>query len=148
MRVPPLVSDFFDWRWAPCVGLTAGSLAFVGLAILLIPAQFGAAPRSDSQLSFDRPSAPPQRALFGASLARTSLPGFGQRPSDEASPPPPPAPAVNDPTPPPPRGFSPVAERAEPPPPPPPPVLEVPPPVPAALIPPPPDPNLPAPAVQ
>jgi hypothetical protein len=126
MRVSPLVSEFFEWRWAPCVGLTAGSLAFVALALLLIPTQFDGAPASSSLASvspaFDRPESPaPQRALFGASLAR-SLPGIGRN-SDQASPPPRPARvepvAVSEPAPQ--RGFSPVIDRPEPPPPPPPP---------------------------
>jgi hypothetical protein len=69
MRAPQWVSDFFDWRWAPCVGLTAGSLAFVALALLLIPTHFGGEPRVVSSLSAYE-SQQPQRAIFSSALAR------------------------------------------------------------------------------
>ena len=69
MRVPQMVSDFFDWRWAPCVGLTAGSLAFVALALLVIPTRFDGEQRAGATLSsFDSPR--PQSALYAAALAR------------------------------------------------------------------------------
>jgi hypothetical protein len=119
MRVPEVVSEFFEWRWAPCVGLTAGSLAFVALSLLLIPTQFGSAkvPTAEAQRSFDRPGAPLPRALYGASLAR-GLPVLGQH-EGEAEQAPPPAPLrpvanIAAEAPPPARGFSPVAERPEP----------------------------------
>ena len=121
MLVPQLVSDFFEWRWAPCVGLTLGSLGFVALALLLIPTQFDGAPASSQASSgvFDRPSSSPQRALFGASLTRESA-GFTRRASEDVNPTrlepaaaPAPAPDLS---PPPQRGFSPIAEREAPPP--------------------------------
>ncbi len=70
MRAPQWVSDFFDWRWAPCVGLTAGSLAFVALALLLIPTHFGGEPRVVSSLSAYE-SQRPQRAIFSSALSRS-----------------------------------------------------------------------------
>ena len=124
MRVPQLVSDFFAWRWSPCVGLTAGSLTFVLLALLLIPSQVGEPPpRKDVLGAFEPPA---RRALFGASLAQetrdigpglaaeTTAPRARQRPVDPVSP----APQ---------RGFSPIADREPPPVPPVPPVPAVPP---------------------
>lgn len=74
MRVPSLVSEFIEWRWAPCVGLTAGSLAFVALSLLLIPAQIESTPALAEALRTNRvSSAPQQRALFGASLATRTV---------------------------------------------------------------------------
>jgi hypothetical protein len=110
----------FGWRWAPCVGLTLGSLAFVAFSVLLIPAQFGSAPGPVAEAperSFDRPSPPAPRALYGASLAR-GLPEFGQRSAAQAPPTQRPAPPPNSPeavTPAPVRGFSPIVDRPEPP---------------------------------
>jgi hypothetical protein len=114
MRAPQLVSDFLAWRWAPCVGLTAGSLTFVALALVLIPTRIGGEPRLGSTLStFDSPI--PQRAIFSSSLAR-SMPDRPERRFDEPTvarslPPPP---ATSNPTgAPPQRGFSPIIERVE-----------------------------------
>jgi len=120
MRVPQPVSDFFEWRWAPCVGLTAGSLAFVALALLLIPTRVGE-PRAASTLSsFDSP--PPQRALYGSSLARRLTEPADPQPNDArvARSQPAAAPQSNETSPAPQRGFSPILDRPEPPPPPPP----------------------------
>jgi hypothetical protein len=129
MRVSQLVSDFFEWRWAPCVGLTAGSLTFVALALLLIPTHFGGQPRAATTLnSFDVPR--PQRAPYSSSLSR-SLAEAERRPEEDmrgahTQPPSdrqaPAAGAVVQ------RGFSPILERPE-----------LPPPAPAAV-------ELPAPA--
>lgn len=44
MRAPRFVQEFFDWRWATCVVLIAAALAFVALALLLIPTRIGGAP--------------------------------------------------------------------------------------------------------
>ncbi|HEY0469946.1 MAG TPA: hypothetical protein VGC79_37425 [Polyangiaceae bacterium] len=118
MRAPQLVNDFFEWRWAPCVGLTAGSLTFVALALLVIPTRLGGEPRVGSTLSaFDGPQ--PQRAIFSSSLTRSatepesrtaddarsarSLPRSGPHGNDETGV----APR---------RGFSPIIERPAPPP--------------------------------
>ena len=149
MRVTPLVSEFFEWRWAPCVGLTAGSLAFVALALLLIPTQFDSA-TSGSNLSrlpnetalLDRPAGTPPRALFGASLPR-SLAGIG-RDSERSNPTRhermEPAPGMSEQAAPPQRGFSPIIDRPEPPPAPPPPAP--PPPMPVEVAPQPPPANV------
>jgi len=127
MRVPEMVSDFFDWRWAPCVGLTAGSLAFVVLAVLLIPTRFDGEPRAAATLS-SFPNPRPQRALYASSLA-ASLAETEHAPDDSRMARP--APQSN------PqaiqtgasfqRGFSPILDR----PPAPPPAAPAPPPAPA-----------------
>ena len=115
MRVPQLVSDFFDWRWAPCVGLTAGSLAFVALALLFIPKRLGGEPQVISTLSsLDYPR--PQRAILGASLTRSAT--QVEVPREEelrvARALPPPSPPSNEVSAPPQRGFSPILDRPEP----------------------------------
>ncbi|MEO6601383.1 MAG: hypothetical protein ABIQ16_16010 [Polyangiaceae bacterium] len=141
MRVPPMVSEFFEWRWAPCVGLTGGSLGFVALALLLIPTQFDGAPGASSLRSetalLDRAMMAPQRAMLSASLPRSSA-GMGSdteqaRPPSHREPFTPP-PSMNEQAAPPPRGFSPIIDRPEPPPAPPPPAP--PPPAPVEVVPP------------
>jgi hypothetical protein len=126
MALPPVISDFLDWRWMPCVALTAGSLVFVGLAVLLIPSQIDGAKPTASLSSFDRPAAPPS-TTFGASLPQSPMMGEPVRRVMMAPPAPPPP--------------MPVAERTADPPPAP----ETPPlPPPAQDAPaPPPDPNAP-----
>ena len=115
MRMPPLIKDFLAWRWAPCVALTTGSLAFVGLAVLLIPGQIDAARSTDTSNAFDQPPRS-AHAMYNASLAQgvalaqnTVSPG----PTENA---PQPQPARFRPQPPPlstpaARGFSPVLEK-------------------------------------
>src|ERR1041384_1656562 len=79
MRAPQLVNDFIQWRWAPCVGLTGGSLAFVALALLVIPTDLGGEPRVVSTLSsYETPR--PQRAIFSSALARTETGAEERRP--------------------------------------------------------------------
>jgi hypothetical protein len=113
-----MVSDFFEWRWAPCVGLTGGSLAFVALAVLLIPTRVGE-PRAITPLNTES-SPPPQRALYGSSLARNLTEPAEPRPNIRvARSMPPPAPRSAEMSPPPQRGFSPIIDRPEPPAPPP-----------------------------
>jgi len=115
MRVPRLVSDFFDWRWAPCVGLTGGSLAFVALALLFIPTHLGGEPREVSTLSaFDSPRT--QRAIYSSALTQSAGEPETRR-SDEtrvaraAAPSSPPRSEMAAPQQ---RGFSPILERPEP----------------------------------
>ena len=137
--------EFLEWRWTPCVALIAGSLAFVGLALLVIPSQLESAPRSASIAGFGEPQAAP-RTLFEASLAQGASLATDHT-ADELRAPtlrPQPVPAAAPPATPPVRGFSPVIERAAPetpPPPPPPPSLPAPeappPPVAPAAAPPP-----------
>src|SRR4051812_4746134 len=130
MRAPPLISEFFEWRWAPCVGLTAGSLAFVALALLLIPTSFdnaasatnGSNMASETAL-LERAAAAPPRALLGASLPR-SFAGVGRASEQPSSPPtrrerPESSPGTSEPAAPPARGFSPIIDRPDPPPAPP-----------------------------
>jgi hypothetical protein len=135
MRVPQMVSDFVEWRWAPCVGLTAGSLAFVALALLLIPTSVGEPRVANTLSSFESPA--PQRALYGSSLARSlTEPAVPQRNARVARSVPAPAPQNNETSPAPQRGFSPVLDRPEPPPPPAPaPVAPAAPPAPAEPLP-------------
>jgi hypothetical protein len=76
MRALDWVRDFLRWRWAPCVGLITGSLAFIALVLLLIPAPTAVATRAALTFpTFDRPRAVlPPHAAFNASLARDAVP--------------------------------------------------------------------------
>jgi len=134
MRVPQWVNDFFDWRWAPCVGLTAGSLTFVALALLLIPSHFGGEPPVVTVSAYDTPRT--QRAIFSSALARPEAATVERR--FEASRPAravPPAPRSGEVDTPRQRGFSPIIERPEPPPSPPAPApVAAAPPVPAQVL--------------
>jgi hypothetical protein len=134
MRAPQWVSDFFEWRWAPCVGLTAGSLAFVALALVLIPTQLGGEPHVANTLSaYESPH--PQRAIFNSALARPETDAEERRVevarnarvarAVATS-----VPRTSEAAPAPQRGFSPILERPEPVPPP---AAPVPPPAPAAV---------------
>ena len=114
MRVPRLISECIEWRWAPCVGLTAGSLAFVALSLLLIPKQIESAPPLADSWQVNRAGvASQQRALFGASLVQGNE-SMAQPHSDSETAPgtiaPDPAQAVavlGS------RGFSPIADRGQ-----------------------------------
>jgi len=119
-----MVSEFFEWRWAPCVGLTAGSLAFVALALLLIPTQFdGASSLANETALLDHATAVTPRTLLGASLPR-NFSGMGRDleqarslPRPEPLAPPPGSPqGSGEQAAPPQRGFSPIIDRPEPPP--------------------------------
>jgi hypothetical protein len=117
MRAPQILRDFFEWRWAPCVALTVGSLAYVGLAVLIIPSQIdGSAASANGATSLNSPPLP--STAFASSLTQTS---FSPAPTmHEPMRRPPPPPVNNDPgtvR----RGFSPPIEQPEAPPPPPPP---------------------------
>lgn len=115
MRLPQLVSDFVQWRWAPCVGLTGGSLAFVALALLLIPTRFGGEPREVDRLSSYQTPAQ-QRAIFSSALAREAVESDEPRADARHVVRPTPAPVAQRahagaPLQ---RGFSPIIERPEP----------------------------------
>jgi hypothetical protein len=128
MRAPQIVRDFLEWRWAPCVALTVGSLTYVGLAVLLIPTQIDGGSRpSDLATAFDRSAALPGTA-FAASLAPNSVaaPPTAHEPVRHTSS----QNAANDPMGAPRRGFSPPIEQPETPPQPPPPPPPPPPPAP------------------
>jgi outer membrane biosynthesis protein TonB len=117
MRAAQVIRDFFEWRWAPFVGLTVGSLAYVGLAVLIIPSQIdGGAPASERSTAFNTTAALPNTA-YASALTQSSFSTAPtvREPIHRAPPPPPP---VSDP---PRRGFSPPIEQPDPPPPPPPP---------------------------
>ena len=127
------INQVFEWRWAPFVALTAGSLAYVGLAVLIIPGQIDGAPRSGA---LEHSAALPSTA-FAASLTQSSFATANAAATVNAAreaalrTPPPPSPAANEPSvir----RGFSPPIEQPAPPPPPPPPppAVNVPPPAP------------------
>jgi len=128
MRAARIVRHFLEWRWAPCVALTAGALAYVGLAVLLIPSELGSGPSSAGGTAvFARPSQLPNTA-FASSLTQSS---FESMPSThEATPRPAVLPRAAEPVTVPRRGFSPPIEQPEapppPPPPPPPPVVQAP----------------------
>jgi hypothetical protein len=124
------------WRWAPCAALVAGSLTFVGFALLVIPDRIGSA--------MAQPSEPPVGLALANNLTRTVLPSAPSEPEGSRAS----EPAANAATNPaaqltnrpseqsfPRRGFSPPLERPEPPAPPPP--VSTPPAPPAAMPPPP-----------
>jgi hypothetical protein len=41
MRAPIFLVGLVQWRWTPSVVLVAGSLAFVGIVVLIVPDDFG-----------------------------------------------------------------------------------------------------------
>lgn len=107
MRIPQLISDFFEWRWAPSVSLTAGSLAFVALALLLIPTELGSGPSvvagsTLTPMAATQPTVPRKRALFSSAIAdgvsgRVPSPRAVDAAAEQSAP-------IQ-------RGFSPVADR-------------------------------------
>jgi hypothetical protein len=133
------ISRFLEWRWAPCVALSAGACTFVLAAVLAIPDHIGftrAAERARSGAS---------RALMNNSEVNTAARVGGgytdaddREPAELASQPgmtPSPARALSQGLPAKRRGFTPPLERPDPPPPPPPAIPEAVPP-PAAAAPP------------
>lgn len=124
MRAPRFVSEFLEWRWAPCVGLTAGSLGFVAFALLVIPTRINGPELAPQTFrSPEQASTPSPRALLGASLtqdvARLKQRVDEDEPTrDMAAPSLPTARGNGGHGPPPQRGFSPIIERDEAPPPP------------------------------
>lgn len=129
MRASLWVSEFFEWRWAPCVGLTAGSLAFVVLALLVIPTRFDSAEQvanasnpsdtPDETALLERTSAASPRALLGASVPR-SFASIGHASEQPGTPPRrervDASPRAGESAVPLARGFSPVIDRPAPPP--------------------------------
>jgi hypothetical protein len=86
MPAPPFVREFFQWRWAPVVALTAGSLVFVGLAVLFIPDPVGSArpTRVDGfRASSREPSA--EASPAPGSAARVEVPRMSQASSPPAN---------------------------------------------------------------
>jgi hypothetical protein len=120
----------------PCVALTAGSLTFVGLALLLIPSEVDATSRGNASLSTFEQRPAVSRSMFNASLTQGTV--LAERATDEARAPSPrveaapaaPVPGLQQA-----RGFSPIAERPDQPEAPPPPPSPPPAPPPALIIP-------------
>ncbi|HEX3776037.1 MAG TPA: hypothetical protein VHV51_16310 [Polyangiaceae bacterium] len=112
MRAPQILTDFFEWRWAPCVALTAGSLAYVGLAVLFIPNQFESGTSSNSN-SASMIGVPPSTA-FASSVTQSAFTSAPMRQEPERHFAAPAEPAVEQPIR---RGFSPPLERPDMPPP-------------------------------
>jgi hypothetical protein len=129
MATPKFISEFFSWRWMPCVLLASGSLVYVGLALLLVPSGEESHSGSDSASATLRGSQSPSfgSSLFSSSHAKTldqttAAATAAAAAVVAASP----APGgISR------RGFSPPIEHAAPPPPPPQPPLPPPIPLPA-----------------
>jgi outer membrane biosynthesis protein TonB len=51
MRAPAFIVSFVQWRWTPSVALVVGSLAFVGIAVLVVPDDFGAVTSGADRMS-------------------------------------------------------------------------------------------------
>jgi hypothetical protein len=54
MQAPAWISGFVRWRWMPSVALVSGSLAFVGIAVLVVPDDFGSVAGGSLQSSRSR----------------------------------------------------------------------------------------------
>jgi len=84
-----LVTRLFEWRWAPCVGLVLGSLAFVVLAIALIPDRLGAAsdePEEPEVALGESPHQPASVDTEAPSVARRRSKAASRAPSPTAAP--------------------------------------------------------------
>ena len=51
MRAPALIISLVQWRWTPSVVLVAGSLAFVGIVVLIVPDDLGSVASGADRLS-------------------------------------------------------------------------------------------------
>ena len=51
MRAPGFMISFVQWRWTPSVALVVGSLAFVGIAVLVVPDDFGSVTSGADRMS-------------------------------------------------------------------------------------------------
>ena len=51
MQAPVWVKRIVGWRWTPTFALVAGSLAFVGVVVAIVPDDFGAVASGTSRLS-------------------------------------------------------------------------------------------------
>jgi hypothetical protein len=93
MRAPHWLRDFFRWRWAPCVALVAGSLAFIALVLLLMPAPPNFTAQSAAvRHRFDRANAGLPQPAFNAIVAGETVATPG--PTAELAPAPVPNPAA------------------------------------------------------
>jgi len=131
MRASQVIRDFLEWRWTPCVALTAASLAWVGLAVLFIPNRLGSnePPNSGASTFSEVPVLP--NTAFNSALTQSAF--TSTQPIRRVAPPP--IATANEPVIR--KGFSPPIEQpAAPPPPPPAPVTQAapPPPVPSPPV--------------
>jgi hypothetical protein len=81
MQAPAWISGFVRWRWMPSVALVSGSLAFVAIAVLVVPEDLGSAAggslqssRSRSRLAEDAGSRKESSFLPGPSDEDSSTP--------------------------------------------------------------------------
>jgi hypothetical protein len=89
MQAPVWISGFVRWRWMPSVALVSGSLAFVALAVLVVPDDLGSvaggslqSSRSRSRLVENADST--KESSFSLPSFKSLLPGESD---DESSPP-------------------------------------------------------------
>jgi len=54
MQAPAWISEFVRWRWMPSVALVSGSLAFVAVAVLVVPEDLGSVTGGSRQSSRSR----------------------------------------------------------------------------------------------
>jgi len=74
MQAPAWISGFVRWRWMPSVTLVSGSLAFVAIAVLVVPEDLGSVAGGSLQSSRSR-----SRLVQNASSTKESsfeLPSF------------------------------------------------------------------------
>jgi len=95
MPAPRAVRAFFEWRWATAVALIAGALAFIALALLLIPTELDSV-RVDSlqhaTVEASAPSIPSQPVSSAQTVRPTPVPAPAAPPTvTEAEPIMPPA---------------------------------------------------------
>jgi len=155
MQAPFWVVRLVSWRWMPSVALVVGSLAFVGIAVLVVPDDLGNVASGTERLSRatrDRGSTSVQPVSEEAVLPSSEDEPGAPLPAHRVVPPAArggsmvesifhPIPRTELP-------VAPVDPEPQPPPPPPPPppptatiyTLENPPPIPSNFVPPPPDP--------
>jgi hypothetical protein len=140
MRVPKVLVDLVEWRWAPAAALSLGAVFYVGLVVAVIPERIGASRNSQTEGRLF--TSPASTSLFAARVG-ASLDGQRESVESESAPPAahrtmpaPAAPVIHDSPSSARRGFSPPLPRPEPeaapPPLPPPPGMPPPPPVPYA----------------
>jgi outer membrane biosynthesis protein TonB len=72
MRTPALIISLVQWRWTPSVALVVGSLAFVGIVILVVPDDFDSVTSGADQVS--RAAARGRMTKNAESVTETSLP--------------------------------------------------------------------------
>ena len=81
MQAPAWISGFVRWRWMPSVALVSGSLAFVVIAVLVVPEDFGSAAGGSLQSSRSRS----RLAENAGSTKESSFKALASGQSDEES---------------------------------------------------------------